>query len=268
MPLIVFSHANSFPASTYRVLFRSLRARGFTVKAIEKLGHDPAYPVTNNWPHLVKQLTDFARAEVNKAGEKAWLVGHSLGGYLSLMVAARHPELCKGLLLLDSPVLGGWRATALDVAKRTQLVGAVSPARVSVKRRTSWPDRDTALAHFQAKKAFARWEPQVLRDYVDHGMHEEDGKWVLNFERDIESAIYNALPHNLERLVKRHPLKCPVAYIGGTFSKEMQQVGMTVTEKLTKGRITMIEGGHLFPMEQPAQTAAAIAATLGTLQQI
>ena len=35
MPLIVFSHANSFPAATYGVLFKSLRARGFTVKAVD-----------------------------------------------------------------------------------------------------------------------------------------------------------------------------------------------------------------------------------------
>ena len=68
---IVFSHANSFPASTYGVLFKSLRARGFTVKAIEKFGHDPKYPVTNNWPHLVQQLTDFTRAEV----DKVWAAG-------------------------------------------------------------------------------------------------------------------------------------------------------------------------------------------------
>ena len=33
MSLVVFSHANSFPASTYRVLFRQLRARGFRVRA-------------------------------------------------------------------------------------------------------------------------------------------------------------------------------------------------------------------------------------------
>ena len=49
MPLLIFSHGNSFPASTYRVLFRHLRARRFSVKAIEKFGHDPQYPVTNNW---------------------------------------------------------------------------------------------------------------------------------------------------------------------------------------------------------------------------
>ncbi len=127
MPLIVFSHANSFPASTYRVLFKSLRARGFTVKAVERFGHDPAYPVTNNWPHLVQQLVDFTRREVAKAGAPAFLVGHSLGGFLSLMAAARHPELARGVLLVDSPILGGWRASTMAVMKRTQLVGSVSP---------------------------------------------------------------------------------------------------------------------------------------------
>jgi pimeloyl-ACP methyl ester carboxylesterase len=265
MNLIVFSHANSFPASTYRVMFRSLRSRGFTVKAIEKLGHDPAYPVTNNWPYLAKQLADFTRAEVEKTGTPAHLVGHSLGGFLSLMVAARHPELAQSVLLLDSPIVGGWQATALKVAKGTQLVGRVSPARVSHKRRTTWPDRDAALAHFQGKKAFARWEPQVLKDYIDHGMQMDDGKYSLSFTREVESAIYNALPDNLDRLLRKHPVKCPVSFIGGLHSSEMKQVGMTMTDKLAKGRITMMDGSHLFPMEKPLQTAAAIEVALKLL---
>jgi hypothetical protein len=70
MPPIIFSHANSFPASTYRVLFKSLRQRGFTVKAVEKFGHDPDYPVTDNWPHLVQQLADFTRREVDKTASR------------------------------------------------------------------------------------------------------------------------------------------------------------------------------------------------------
>jgi pimeloyl-ACP methyl ester carboxylesterase len=262
MPLIVFSHANSFPASTYRVLFKSLRARGFTVKAVEKFGHDPAYPVTNNWPQLVQQLVDFTRREVARAGAPAFLVGHSLGGFLSLMAAAREPELARGVLLVDSPILGGWRASTMAVMKRTQLVGSVSPGRVSRARRNNWPDRGAALAHFRHKKAFARWDPQVLADYIDHGMHDEDGKRVLSFDRDVETAIYNTLPDNLDRLIRRHPLKCPVAFIGGTQSAEMQQVGMTMTEKLVKGRLMMLDGSHLFPMEKPLATAAAIEAAL------
>ena len=39
-------------------------------------------------------------------------------------------------------------------------------------------------------------------------------------------------------------------------------MGMGLTEKVTKGRIMMLDGSHLFPMENPAATAAAIEAAL------
>ncbi len=268
LPPIIFSHANSFPASTYRVLFAELRRRGLKVKAIEKFGHDARYPVTSNWPHLVQQLVDYAKTETDKAGGPVFLAGHSLGGFLSLMAAARHPELACGVLMLDSPILGGWRATSVKVAKRTQLIGAVSPGAISKQRRNSWPDVEAAFEHLRHKKAFAQWDAQVLRDYVEHGMHDEDGKRVLSFTREVETAIYNTLPHHLDSLLKRHPLKCPAAYIGARHSVEMKQVGMAMTEKVTKGRITMLDGSHLFPMEQPLATAAAMEAALLNLQHV
>ena len=278
MSLIIFSHANSFPLSTYAVLKRSLRARGFAVRGVEKFGHDPAYPVTSNWPHLVQQLADFAGPEIERHGEPAWLVGHSLGGFLSLMCAARHPQLgghgVKGVLLLDSPLLGGWRARTVALAKHTQLVGSISPGKISRKRRNAWPDAPTALTHFQHKRAFARWEPQVLADYIEHGTVDattaQGTQRMLAFDRDVETAIYNTLPHNLDRLLRRHPLACPVAFIGGTQSEEMRQVGMSMTRRILGKkpgtRLQMMEGSHLFPMERPQETAAQIEQALRGMQ--
>ncbi|MDO8699759.1 MAG: alpha/beta hydrolase [Rhodoferax sp.] len=272
MPLIIFSHANSFAASTYGVMFKCLKSRGFTIKAIEKFGHDEKYPVTDNWPYLVQQLLDFAQIEVEKAGEPAYLVGHSFGGFVSVMAAARAPELAHGVVLLDSPLLGGWRATTLGMMKTTQMVGAVSPGAISRQRRNSWPSQDAALEHFRHKKAFAKWDPQVLRDYIAHGTHDEgrgdEKKRVLSFDRAIETAIYNTVPDNLDRLFRRHPIKCPVAFIGGRHSVEMKQVGMTMTEKITHGRIMMLDGSHLFPMEKPMATAAALEAAVLNLQSL
>jgi surfactin synthase thioesterase subunit len=70
------------------------------------------------------------------------------------------------------------------------------------------------------------------------------------------------LPHQLARVLHRHPPPCPVAFIGGTRSNELRQVGIGLTQKVTKGRIQMLEGTHLFPMEHPAVTADAIVDTL------
>lgn len=259
---IVFSHANSFPASTYRVLFQHLKARGIEVSAVERYGHDPKYPVTNNWPHLVQQLADFATPQVERLGQPVFLVGHSLGGFLSVMAAARHPHLVRGVLLIDSPLLGGWKANAVDVAKRTQVVGSISPGKVSRQRRFSWASNEEALEHFRKKKAFAHWDPEVLGDYITHGLVDHDGKRVLGFDRAVETAIYNTLPHNLGRLLSTHPLQCPAAFIGGRDSDEMRQVGMAMTLRITQGRTMMLDGSHLFPMEQPVATAAAIEAAL------
>jgi pimeloyl-ACP methyl ester carboxylesterase len=261
---IIFSHGNSFPAGTYHLVFESLRQRGFEVQAIDKFGHDPQYPVTNNWPHLVQQLADFA-AHQQADGPPAFLVGHSLGGILSLMCAALHPELARGVLLLDSPILGGWKATTLGLVKRSQLVGSLSPGRVSKKRRNHWPDREAMLEHLRHKRAFARWDPGVLADYVDCGSIEHEGQRWLAFDRDIETHIYNTLPDHLGGLLRRHAPKCPVAFIGGTHSVEMRQVGMDFTQQVTKGRTMMLDGSHLFPMEKPLATAAAIEASLRNL---
>ena len=73
-PSIIFSHANSFPAATYSVMFKNLRSRGFTVKAVDKFGHAPEYPVTDNWRHLVQQLHDFAaqRRRKGRASPPSW----------------------------------------------------------------------------------------------------------------------------------------------------------------------------------------------------
>lgn len=267
MQPLIFAHANSFPAGTYRYLFDLLRQRGFDVHALDRFGHDARYPVTSNWPHLVQQLADFAQPLVQQWGQPAFFAGHSLGGFVSVMLAAQHPALARGVLMLDSPLIGGWRAKSLEMVKRTQLVGSVSMGKISRKRRNLWADRGEALALFQSKKLFARWHPQVLQDYVDHGLSDTpDGRVALHFTREEETAIYNTLPHNLSSLLRRHPLRCPVAFIGGMLSKEMRQVGMDMTLQVTHGRTMMVDGGHLFPMEQPAVTAAAMEASLLNLQ--
>lgn len=262
-PDIVFSHANGFPAGTYRRLFEHWRAAGHSVHAVEKFGHDPAYPVTGNWPHLRDELLHFTERATTAP---VVFVGHSLGGYLSVLAAAKRPDLACGVLLLDSPVISGWKARALQIAKATGLGERYSPGRVSRRRRQHWPDAEAAFAHFAAKPAFARWAPEVLRDYIAAGTEPHAGQHRLAFDREVETAIYLTLPHHIPRVLRAHPLACPMAFLGGTASAEVRQVGLRTTERLTAGHLRWIEGGHLFPMERPDETAATVLEMLQELQ--
>lgn len=258
-PPIVFSHANSFPAGTYRKLFDTWRAAGHTVHAVEKYGHDPKYPVSNHWPRLRDQLIHFAEHEV---GEPAYFVGHSLGGFLSVLAAARRPGLACGLVLLDSPIIGGLVGSMVGFAKSTGFGARYSPGHVSQRRRNHWPSPEAAFNHFRAKAAFARWDPDVLRDYIDVGIEPAQAPMergaTLAFRREVETEIYNTLPHDIPRFLRTHPMQAPVAFIGGTESTEVRQVGMQATERLTEGRISWLDGTHLFPFEQPDVTAAEV----------
>lgn len=256
---IVFSHANGFPAGTYRVLMDPWRMAGFRVLAVERYGHDPAFPVSSNWPHLRDQLLDLIRREA--PGQTVHLVGHSLGGFLSLMAACRQPSVARSVVMLDSPVVAGWRAQGVRVAKATGLIRRVSPGRVSRRRREHWASAQEAHAHFSAKAVFARWDPRVLTDYLTAGLENDPGRpgsVRLAFQREIETRIYDTLPHVLGTLIRRHPPRCPVSFIGGTRSAEVRQVGLEMTRAVTRGEIGWIEGGHLFPMERPEETALSV----------
>lgn len=256
---IVFAHANGFPAGTYRQLFAIWRDAGFSVRAIERFGHDPRFPVSNNWPHLRDELIHFIDHEV---GGPAYLVGHSLGGFVSLLAASRRPELARGVVLLDSPVISGWKAKVLQLFKTTGVGERYSPAFVSKKRRHQWPDREAAYEHFASKAAFARWAPGVLRDYIESGVEPDEGAagsgHRLRFRREVETEIYNSLPHHVPKLLRTHPLRCPLAFVGGTKSEEVRRVGLEATRRLAHGRMACIDGSHLFPLEKPAETATEV----------
>jgi pimeloyl-ACP methyl ester carboxylesterase len=263
---LVFSHANGFPAGTYEPIFERWRAAGWVVLALPRLGHDPAYPVQSNWGPTREELLAFI-ARHAPAG-KVHLVGHSLGGILSLLVASRRPELVASVVLLDSPVVGGWRAHGLQLVKALGLVGRVSPAKVSHRRRWQWPSRQAAGEHFAARRVFAAWDSQMFQAYLQAGLEPDpEGQTPqavrLSFTREIETRFYNTLPHHLDALLRRHPVRCPVHFVGGTRSVEMRQAGMAATHRLARQRVRMIDGSHLFPMERPKETADAVLACLG-----
>lgn len=263
-PTLVFSHANGFPAGTYRLLFERWQAQGWRVLALPRFGHDPRFAVSSNWPRLREELLAFIDEHAPR--QTVCLVGHSLGGYLSLLAASRRPGLAEAIVLLDSPLVGGWKAHSLHVAKLTGAVGRFSPAKVSSRRRERWASAAEAHAHFAAKRNFAVWDPRVLADYIHAGTEADPdgppGAVRLAFRREVESHIYNTLPHQLPQTLRRHPPGCPVAYIGGTRSFEGRQAGLSFTRALVHERIRWIEGSHLYPMEQPEKTANTVLALL------
>jgi len=251
-PILHFAHANSYPAGTYRVFFQYLR-QNYEVQALDMHAHNPKYPVTNGWHALVQELIEDLIARYDAP---VILVGHSLGGMLSMMAAKARPDLVRCVVLLDSPIVAGWRAIAVRISKKRGLNDKYSPAQSSVKRRTLWPDAEAAYQHFAAKELFASWPPEVLRDYIEHGTQPHPEGVALRFNREIETGIYRGLPDHLGALLRR-PFPVPIGFVGGSHSVECRQAGLAATRRTVGKYFRTIPGGHLFPMESPALAAQA-----------
>lgn len=229
----------------------------FSVSFIDALGMDPRYPPTEGWPHLIEQLISVLESRE----EPVFGVGHSLGGYLSYLAAARRPELFRGIVLLDAPIIGPFRGGMLGATKRLGIVDRVTPAGATRDRRSSWQTREQARAHFRGRKLFENFTAECLDDYVDHGLVEDGEKLRLKIDPLIETQIYRTIPHDMMRHLPR--LRVPAAFIGGARSEVVRRIRLAGM----KPRFSMrkVPGGHLFPFEYPGEAATSIVQALDEL---
>ena len=79
--------------------------------------------------------------------------------------------------------------------------------------------------HFKKKEKFAKFDEDVLRDYVEYGTVATEKGVKLFFSPNVEAKIYHTLPHYLPKL--RGKLKVPAFYIGGTNSREARLARLT-----------------------------------------
>lgn len=259
-PQLHFAHANSYPAGTYRKFF-DLLGKHYEIQALDLHAHNPRYPVTDGWRALAQELIDELNARYT---EPVILVGHSLGGALSMMAAHARPDLVRCVVLLDSPVVAGWRAAVWRFLKQTGAADRFSPACISQRRRFLWTDPEAAYQHFASKPIFAAWAPGMLRDYIDSGLEPHPDGVQLRFKRENETAVYRGVPHHLGRLA-RAEFPVPIGFIGGTESVECRHAGLGATRKLVGRHFRQIPGGHLFPMESPALAARVAHELIGAL---
>lgn len=252
-PLLHFAHANGFPSACYRALFEALEP-DYQCCQLPLAGHDTNYPVTNNWPYLKQQLIDSIEAQCDRP---VIGLGHSLGGGLTMMAARERPDLFVAIVLLDVPLLNYLESLFVRAMKRLGLVDSVTPAGRSKHRRTQWDNAESALSYFRTRNLFSRFDERCLGDYVDSALRPaKNGGVELAYELAVELAIFRTMPHTLA--VSAGQLTMPASIIVGRDTDTVRKSQYLRMKRRLGFYGERIEGTHMFPLEYPEQTAAAI----------
>lgn len=252
-PLLHFAHANGLPSACYHKLLTALES-DFEVVTVPVLGIDPRYPVDDNWVSLTEQVADSIRTQ---ARAPVIGIGHSMGGLCTFRAAHKYPELFSAVVMMDPPVINGFAAVSFGLMKKLGMADRVTPAGRSAGRRELWESREAVRAGLGRKKFFQAFDPDCFEDYLRFGFTDDAGGGVrLTVPVATEVEIFRNTPHDAWRF--RRPLAVPGALLTGASS---EFAGTGFAERLARRhrlRHETVAGGHMFPLEKPLETAAAI----------
>ena len=192
MSPIQFSHANGFPARSYKHFF--LFSPPYSVSYVPALGMG-SQQVRFSWRPLAKELIEDIEV---RHKEPVIGIGHSLGAVVTFWAAKHRPDLFRQVILMEPPLFG-WKMRAMMGGMRVlriqdQLVPIIRNAR---RRRDHFNSKEEALTYFQPKFLFRNFDPQCLKDYVEHGLtpypYAKRG-YELTIPKETEARIFASSP--------------------------------------------------------------------------
>lgn len=100
---VILIHGMAASLNDWNSLLPELSESGYAGYALDLLGHGDSPKPDDPSMYHVEILLDTLAAWIESLNlsQPPALIGHSLGGYLSLLYARRHPEAVRGLLLID-----------------------------------------------------------------------------------------------------------------------------------------------------------------------
>jgi len=259
-PLVLMHHANGFCAGTLGLVAEGLVPR-FHVIGMDARGHGrsskPEGPDAYRWHHFAEDYRAVARALAAEYGGRVTIaLGHSFGGTTALGAAAREPRLFERLVLVDPVIPPPPDLFAADPTRAERIATMVERAQ---KRRSSWPSRAAARAHFAERSLFEHWLPAALDLYVEHGLAASGDGVVLLCPGAVEAAVFaNGPPLDLDAQARR--VDAPTLVLRAARGDFHRVLYDRVFGAMPNARIEEVDAGHLIPMERPDLVVAAVLA--------
>jgi pimeloyl-ACP methyl ester carboxylesterase len=245
---LVFVHGGGAHAHWWTPLAATFAAE-FRVAAIDLSGHGDSGHRDRYVPEQWADEVMAVAADAEIAGRPV-LVGHSMGGFVTMVTAARHSAGLAGVVVCDSPV-----------AEPDPEISAFH-LREAFGRPRTYRSVDEGVDHFRTVPRQEHYLDYVIDFVARHSLKPVEGGWQWKFDRRIFEQFGSgvrsiALPY-LEQV------DCRLALLRSECGLVTPEIGAFMFEKL--GRVTPVieipEAGHHAMLDQPLLLLTALRALL------
>jgi len=228
-----WTHVAATFAPDLRVLAVDLSGHGDS-------GHRPSYSL-EQWTDEVMAVVDDAGVEMPPV-----IVGHSMGGFVTMATAALHADRLAGVIICDSPVI-----------EPDPEIGAFNVRSAFGTPRT-YATVEEALDRFRTVPEQARYLDDVIDHVARRSLRPVDGGWRWKFDRQIFGQFGDgmrsiALPYLSD-------ITCRLALLRSERGLVTPGIGASMYERL--GRVTPVielpEAGHHAMLDEPLVLLTAI----------
>lgn len=227
-----WDHIAPFLASEYRVLALDLSGHGDSGR---RDGYDH-----ETWAREVVEV-----AEAGAIDGPPVVIGHSMGGWVALNVAALHADRVAGAIAIDSPIRD--RSPEEEAAAEQRAFG---PLKI-------YPSKQDALGRFRTIPEQDEVLPYVMAHIGETSIREIDDGWTWKFD----PALFGHERPGPELLTS---ITCRVAILRAEQGLVTRDIGDHMYELL--GRVAPVipipEAGHHVMIDQPLSLVTALRALL------
>ena len=176
------------------------------------------------------------------------LVGHSMGGLVSIVAAAVHGHRLAGAVIVDSPV------------RKPDPESNEGQSGNAFRNPKTYPDLDTALAHFHLIPQQPCDNAFLVDHIARHSVRRTDAGWAWKFDPRVflrfpPKTLHNYLPR----------VRCRVALLRGELSAIVSaETGQYMYELLNRNAplVEIPQAHHHLILDQPLAFIAALRALL------
>lgn len=179
--------------------------------------------------------------------QHAVLCGLSLGGRLAFLYASQHPEVVRGLIVVDAaPVM--------------QTPGA-RRIRQFVEGVDEWDSFEEMVLHV-ARYTRRRRPLEQIRGSLRHSSHRrDDGKWTWKYDPRLRKPRPDRPPsHEDDLWATLSAVRCPTLFVRGAQSDVVsQETAERAAEAVPGAGLEVVDAaGHLVPGDNPVGFASAV----------